>query len=105
MIQLTPHRLKTQKKVGSDYSVSSLCYWAPNSPNCQKQVLEIPYEPQSTRRDPICAGNSRHGAPCTTGRRNKYAGRCCAGVCVKIRTWIRRGCTMPMKDKRWQPTD
>merc|ERR1712179_666797 len=37
-----------------------------------------------------------HGAPCVTGRRSKYAGRCCRGECEKIRTWIRRGCPKPI---------
>ena len=30
------------------------------------KYLEIPDEPKSTRRDALCAGPSRHGAPCTT---------------------------------------
>merc|ERR1711974_263368 len=51
-------------KVGSDYAG---CY-----PICH---LMEPHGSDSTRKDPICAGNSRHGAPCTTGRNMKYAGR------------------------------
>merc|ERR1711874_476892 len=79
-------------KVGSDYAG---CY-----PICH---LMEPHGSDSTRKDPICAGNSRHGAPCTTGRNMKYAGRCCAGVCVKLRTWIMKGCSKPVRDERWQP--
>merc|ERR1711974_133174 len=42
----------------------------------------------------------RHGSPCAMGENFKYAGRCCAGQCTRMRTWIRRGCPKPVKDER-----
>merc|ERR1711990_938212 len=41
-----------------------------------------------------------HGAPCTTGKNEKYAGRCCRGECWKLRDWIRYNCPKPVKDER-----
>ena len=52
---------ENSNRVGSDYA-SSLC----NHPTCPKEVVKIPDEPPTTRKDPICAENSRHGGPCTT---------------------------------------
>merc|ERR1711928_241558 len=36
-----------------------------------------------------CERRFTHGAPCTTGPYQKYAGRCCAATCLKLRSWIR----------------
>merc|ERR1711910_201455 len=47
-----------------------------------------------------CERRFTHGAPCTTGPYQKYAGRCCAATCLKLRSWIRHGCKKPFEDTR-----
>merc|ERR1712179_728213 len=47
-----------------------------------------------------CRTKSKHGRPCTTGWRQKYPGRCCAGECVRMRKWTKRGCMKPVTDDR-----
>ena len=53
-------------KEGSDYAGCWPICWLMETPHEPEMETPHDYEPDFTRKDPICAGNSRHGAPCTT---------------------------------------
>merc|ERR1711990_1056641 len=70
------------------------------NPASKRERSDNSFTASSCRGSGLNGARALHGAPCTTGENSRYAGRCCRGKCVRMRTWIWKGCKKPIKDDR-----